>query len=179
MRVGMIELRPLRLLFLSALAVCSLNLVPASAQVPIPLQEQIQVFNSLSAADQQALIRELQSQLPPAQRDAIVSMLMGQQGQAPANPSQSGDVDMSVLTSGLLAEFEAIDTGALGAGDTLVIEFSPSDANGGAIAAGDLYEFLERLEDGNPYELDVAGRLYLPGVPAIALAGLDVDHRAP
>ncbi len=37
-------------------------------------------------------------------------------------------------------------------------------------------EFLDRLENGNPYELDGSGSLYLPGVPAIPLAGLNVDE---
>ena len=39
-----------------------------------------------------------------------------------------------------------------------------------------LDEFRERLAKGNPYQLDGAGTLYLPGVPAIALAGLNVDE---
>ncbi len=43
----------------------------ALAQVPIPVQEQVRVFNSLPPAQQQSLIRELQRQLPPAQRDSI------------------------------------------------------------------------------------------------------------
>ena len=53
---------------------------PALAQVPLPMQEQIQMFNSLPAAQQQALIREMQRQLPPAERDAILSALQGQAG---------------------------------------------------------------------------------------------------
>ena len=71
---------PLRLTFFLALAIGMLTIVPARAQVPIPLQEQVEVFRTLSPAQQSALIRELQSELPPAQRDAIVSMLMQQQG---------------------------------------------------------------------------------------------------
>ena len=39
-----------------------------------------------------------------------------------------------------------------------------------------LDEFLDRLEEANPYQLDGAGQLYLPGVPAIPLAGLNVDE---
>ena len=52
----------------------------AFGQVPIPLQEQVQRFNSLPPAQQQSLIREMQSQLPPAQRDAVVGLLQGRQG---------------------------------------------------------------------------------------------------
>ena len=37
-------------------------------------------------------------------------------------------------------------------------------------------QFLDRLEKGNPYQLDGSGLLYLPGVSAIPLAGLDADQ---
>ena len=36
--------------------------------------------------------------------------------------------------------------------------------------------FATRLASGNPYELDEFGHLYLPGVPRMALAGLNVDE---
>ena len=49
----------------------------ALAQVPIPVEEQIRLFNSMSPAQQQALIRELQRSLPPAQREAIIGLLQG------------------------------------------------------------------------------------------------------
>ena len=49
----------------------------ALAQVPIPVDEQIRLFNSMSPAQQQALIRELQRSLPPAQREAIIGLLQG------------------------------------------------------------------------------------------------------
>ena len=52
-------------------------LVPAFGQggVPLPVDEQVRMFQSLPPAQQQALIRELQEQLPPAQRQAIVRIL--------------------------------------------------------------------------------------------------------
>ena len=60
------------------------------------MQEQIQMFNSLPASQQQALIRELQRQLPPAERDAMLSALQGQvterAGTAAATPVQSSIV---------------------------------------------------------------------------------------
>jgi hypothetical protein len=49
----------------------------AQAQVPIPIEEQVRLFNSMSPAQQQALIRELQRTLPPAQREAIIKVLQG------------------------------------------------------------------------------------------------------
>jgi len=55
----------------------------ASAQVPIPIEEQVNVFKSLPPAQQQSLIRELQRELPPAQREAIVNMLQGREGAPP------------------------------------------------------------------------------------------------
>jgi protein involved in polysaccharide export with SLBB domain len=39
-----------------------------------------------------------------------------------------------------------------------------------------LDDFQERLAKGNPYQLDASGMLYLPGVPSMALAGLNVDE---
>ena len=54
----------------------------ALAQVPIPVQEQIRLFNSMSPAQQQSLIRELQRSLPPAQREAIIGLLQGEGGDA-------------------------------------------------------------------------------------------------
>ena len=50
----------------------------ALAQVPIPVDEQIRLFNSMSPAQQQSLIRELQRSLPPAQREAIIGLLQGE-----------------------------------------------------------------------------------------------------
>jgi protein involved in polysaccharide export with SLBB domain len=137
--------------------------------VPIPLQEQIRQFNSLPSAQQDALIRELQRQLPPAQRQAIVGMLMQRRapGSAPLD-AQEGEEEEEDFASPFGAE--GLDVEELfprfGSGDTLVIEFTAREAVADA--------YLERLRDGNPYELDDSGQLHLPGVPPIALAGLDV-----
>lgn len=49
----------------------------AQAQAPIPVEEQVRLFNSMSPAQQQALIRELERSLPPAQRQAIIRVLQG------------------------------------------------------------------------------------------------------
>ena len=66
-------------------------------------------------------------------------------------------------------------------GDTIVIQFEPREDDPRARCArrrssSRSPQFLDRLEEGNPYQLDGSGLLYLPGVPAIPLAGLNVDQ---
>jgi protein involved in polysaccharide export with SLBB domain len=159
------------------------TLVPALAQVPIPMREQIQLFNTLPPAQQQALIRELQRQLPPAQRQAIIEMLQGE-----GDPAAIEEVDPETAeivsetlggeTEGFLGAVEEEEVPRLRPRDTIVIEFSPSEDApvGGIEEQARTIEFRERLARGNPYQLDALGRLYLPGVPAIELAGLNVDE---
>src|SRR5690606_25464257 len=121
-----------------------------------------------------------------AQRQAIVDMLQGggqrgQAGLANIDPQQ-----LSVINRLLLQEQQgrarvglAEEERKLSGGDTIVIDFSrredvtprPNDG-----AAGEVQELLQRLAEGNPYELDSAGQLYLPGIPAIALAGLNEEQ---
>lgn len=170
------------------LAIMSLStvVVPATAQVPIPMQEQIEVYRSLPPAQQQSLIRELQRQLPPAQRESVISMLMEQSGQStPARDSVETEIDPGALAADIASGVERGSSGGgrLRAGDTLVIEFMPQEdplaAIVSAVTDSDAVlreQFLERLQDGNPYVLDEAGRLLMPGVRAIALAGLNVEQ---
>jgi protein involved in polysaccharide export with SLBB domain len=153
----------------------------ATAQVPLPMQEQVQLFNSLPPAQQQALIRELQRQLPPAQREAIVRMLQ-------AGPDQEITEEPDFEVASTLEEvlqsqlFAADDEGddeedpRLEPRDTLVIDFTLRDPLPANVDAEQVTEFRERLAEGNPYQLDGLGMLLLPGVPAIALAGLNVDE---
>src|SRR6476646_9859830 len=88
------------LAFVVAVAISLGGLVrAASAQVPLPMQEQVQMFNSLPASQQQALIRELQRQLPPAERDAMLSALQGQlpTGQGQQQQSQFNPQSLATL----------------------------------------------------------------------------------
>jgi polysaccharide biosynthesis/export protein len=157
----------------------------ALSQVPIPVQEQIRLFNSMSPAQQQALIRELQRSLPPAQREAIIGLLQGGGGVEGAGESLNPDAEAALRDAidaqNIDEEPSEGDEPRLEPGDTIVIQFQPRENDPGALLRTAeeqqrLMQFLERLEEGNPYELDDNGRLYLPGVPAIPLAGLDVDQ---
>jgi protein involved in polysaccharide export with SLBB domain len=146
----------------------------ALAQVPIPMQEQVRLFNSLPPSQQQSLIRELQRQLPPAQRDAILGKLQGQGGAGPAEMDPEAEAalaDALALQNGAEDSTERVRESRLRPRDTLVLRFElTGEAN------LDTPGFQERLAKGNPYALDNSGMLYLPGVPAIALAGLNVDE---
>ncbi len=155
------------------------------AQVPIPVQEQIRLFNSMSPAQQQALIREMQRSLPPAQREAIIGMLQGGNGAAGAtgnlDPAAEAALREAIEGQEDLAAEPVDEVPRLEPGDSLVIQFQPRQDDPREILrtteerAG-TRQFLERLEEGNPYELDDNGRLYLPGVPSIPLAGLNADE---
>ena len=162
-------------------------LSPAFAQVPLPMQEQIQMFNSLPAAQQQALIRDLQRQLPPAERDAMLSALQGQlpSGQGQQQQQNQFNPQSLVTLDGALrdqteAEKNQEKNPRLKPNDTLVLEFSQRKDTGQPLRLPDdqrkLEDFQGRLEKGNPYQLDGAGQLLLPGVNAISLAGLTVDQ---
>jgi protein involved in polysaccharide export with SLBB domain len=174
-------LNPRRVAGLAAALIASLAVwlswVPASAQVPIPLQEQVRMFNSLPVAQQQALIRELQRQLPPAQREAIIGMLQqggDANGQAEVSPEALEAASLAVAPERTELPIEVNPRFA--PLDTLVIEFARRASAVTQTSEEDLLDLQERMEDGNPYRLDDSGRLYLPGVPAIELAGLDVDE---
>lgn len=151
------------------------------AQVPLPMQEQVQLFNSLPPAQQQALIRELQRSLPPAQREAILSSLQGGgQGQPVEEPDlQTATALEDALQGRLFAGTgrRDLEEPRLRPRDTIIVQFELREPPPGDAADSQQFEeFRERLAKGNPYQLDGMGMLFLPGVPAIALAGLDVDQ---
>jgi polysaccharide biosynthesis/export protein len=173
-----------RVLPLAALLAGLLHSVIGSAQVPIPMEEQVRMFQQLPPSQQQALIRELQEQLPPAQRQAILGMLRS----GAAAPDQEGAEEGDQPERQLEGAQEGLDLQALlkepevrfAAGDTVVVEFTLRvDENTGQ-APADLPEgtgdLLERLARGNPYTLDDNAQLLLPGVRPIALGGLNVDE---
>jgi len=156
---------------LLTLLVCGFAAVTASSQVPIPLREQVDSFNSLPTAQQQALMRELQQQLPPAQREAILSMLQGQPGaRLPAGgalPAEPSAVSQAGPFPPVIVEPR------FNAGDTLVISFETRETVAADVATTAM---LQRLADSNPYVLDSSGVLHLPGVQSIPLAGLNVEE---
>jgi protein involved in polysaccharide export with SLBB domain len=129
------------------------------AQTP----EQLDAFRSLPPAEQQKLLRELGA-LPD-----------GVNGEGePADPAAASPGLELRGTKVAPADPEPRFRGT----DTVVVEAAlrerpeaapPRDPN----TERSLTEWLARLRDGNPYLLDRSGVLALPGVPPIALAGLD------
>jgi protein involved in polysaccharide export with SLBB domain len=165
------------------LFVLSTAVFSAFAQVPLPMQEQIELFNSLPPAQQQALIRELQQNLPPAQRQAVLGILQGQnrpseppdgeprsEAPAPADRLQPSQLDLDALLQ--------LQVPRLRPNDTVVIQLDLKDPPppSSPFDQQTRDDFRERLEAGNPYNLDRAGQLFLPGVAAIRLAGLNVEE---
>jgi protein involved in polysaccharide export with SLBB domain len=159
----------------------------AQGGLPIPLDEQMRLFNSLPQAQQQQLIRELQRQLPPAQRDTLVNMLQGA-GRPGAQQPQELDTESAQALDEALRQQNAAGEGRepqkakFKPRDTLVLEIKqkkedpPPPVPRTAEEQRRLDDFKERLEKGNPYQLDRAGQLLLPGVTGISLAGLNVDE---
>jgi polysaccharide export outer membrane protein len=179
--------RPVLRLAARGLAALAMLAIAGAAlpQVPIPVEEQIRLFNSMSPADQQSLIREMQRSLPPAQREVIIGLLQGGDVEGAA---EELDPDAEQALSDAIAgqqgeedEQPADGEPRLAPEDSIVIQFEmrdddPRAASRSAEEQEQIPAFLDRLEEGNPYQLDGSGLLYLPGVPAIPLAGLDVDQ---
>ena len=151
----------------------------ALAQVPIPVQEQIRLFNSMSPAQQQALIRELQRSLPPAQRQAIVGML---QGDGAATEPEDVDLESEAVLAdavgaqgGIDDEMRAGGEPRLRPGDSLVIQFQQREDDPRALQRTpdereELAEFLERPQLAGHRGLadaDVGGELGRPLAAAL------------
>ncbi len=162
----------------------SVVLVPrAEGQTPASAQQQIDAFKSLPASQQQALIQQLGQQLSPEQQQAVLQALQGN-GQSTAQgasgtssqqpPPEAGAANSKPL--GLSKDLENLNPRFSG-GDTLVIRFTPRGRSVDTTNTDSaIDETQKRLADANPYKLDRAGLLNLPGIPAIALGGLDVDQ---
>lgn len=163
----------------ASLAAAPIPMALAQGGVPIPIDEQVRIFQSLPQSQQQQLLRELQQQLPPAQRAAIVRMLQGGSGAEAPTQDDLADVPNETL-SGVRQTPMLFETAEprLRPHDTVVLQVTPrlEPATAGRTSERQLSEFQERLARGNPYELDGVGQLLLPGVPAIALAGLNIDE---
>ena len=151
---------------------------PLLAQLPIGIEEQVQIYNALPPAQRQALIREMSRQLPADEREAVLEALMGSRdsGAVEFEDEEESSLEIEMLaeqlaTGGLGVETEPEDDG-LRAGDTLVVEITLTDP----AITDDQREALERINDNNPYVLDDNAELRLPVVPGIALAGLTVEQ---
>lgn len=125
---------------------------------------------------------EMLNRLPPSQREAVLREIRNAQRQS----SQPQSLDFPELMRPPLEEEPGLDMAGeeaepverISGSDTLVIQFKLSDepASNRGLDEEALEQrdgFLTRLNAANPYVLDSSGFLYLPGVPAIALAGLD------
>jgi protein involved in polysaccharide export with SLBB domain len=124
---------------------------------------QVEAFRSLPASEQQELLRQLGA-LPDD--TGVAEAPVREVAPSPANR------ETRPVAQGREPEPR------FRANDTLVIEVEFRERDEDALprepnAQRSLDEWLARLRDGNPYQLDRAGLLTLPGVPPIALAGLD------
>src|SRR5262252_4552601 len=138
----------------------------ASAQVPIPMQEQIQQFNALPPSQQQALIRDLQRTLPPAERDAVLSALQGQGQGLEGRQNQQFDLNgVNVLDQGLNPPDETNQPEKkprFKPLDTVVLEFMQRKDTAATTTTTPILrlpeeqqkldDFQGRLEKGNPYQ---------------------------
>jgi hypothetical protein len=142
-----------------AAALCA---VAALAQVPIPVDEQVRLFNSMSPAQQQQLIRELQRSLPPAQRQAIIGMLQGGGGADQTAEELDPDAEAALgaaIQGQSVGEQRDDRDPRLEPGDTIVIQFEEREDDPRALLRTaeeqqQLPQFLERLQ-GSPQSLRI------------------------
>jgi polysaccharide biosynthesis/export protein len=142
--------------FAFVVAACTVFLTESYAQTA----EQLELLNALPASQRQAILREIRQREQPG-------------------PQTVEDSNIGAEPYLIIPEPEDDGVPRLSANSTIVIEFS--------LAEGQITRFLpengveieeihQRLQVGNPYRLDGDGFLYLPGVEAIALSGLNVDE---
>jgi protein involved in polysaccharide export with SLBB domain len=123
---------------------------------------QVEAFRSLPAAEQQELLRKLGMQPD----DSGGLDVPARQATPPSNRPVRPGPDLQQLEPRFRPN------------DALVIEVDLRERGDNVPPRNSstqraLDEWLARLRDGNPYQLDRVGVLKLPGVPPIALAGLD------
>ncbi len=118
------------------------------------------------------------NQLPPSQRQAAMEQLRNlrvSSGQAEPEPQDEAAGEEMPTPQAQEVEERPAGPPVFGAFDTLVLEVSDrvTDAPTLSEAVQEGRNALrQRLLNGNPYQLDALGRLALPGVGDIALAGL-------
>ncbi len=145
---------------LSALALHSTS---AAAQVPSGAMtpEQQRLYNQLSPAQRSAIERQLKS--TDARR-------------ASDSGAQAGSEEQPVAVEPVTGTEAPDEPPRIGAGDTVVISVTlAANDNTAAPTAAERRareDLAERLRRGNPYALDQAGLLALPGVDEIMLGGL-------
>jgi protein involved in polysaccharide export with SLBB domain len=168
-----------------AAALVTLALVAPPAVAQTPSQGQIDALKSLPADQQQQLLQEfgLAGAIPTVpQPSATTTPTM-----------QPKDIPIGIpLPAGPQVELEP----RFRAGDSLLLDVTeaigpqsplapppmtpltppPLSATAPVVINRTFVEFQQRLRGGNPYRLDRAGRLLLPGQIAIPLAGLSVEE---
>ena len=159
--------------------------VPASAQAPS--QAQLDMLKTLPADQKQQLLQEfgLSGILPaPQSTTTLASPTMQPKETAipvglPLVPGTPADLEPRFRAgdSLLLDVTEAISpTSPLAPPPLTPLTPPPLSATVPVEVNRTFIEFQKRLRSGNPYRLDRAGRLLLPGQIAIPLAGLSVDE---
>jgi protein involved in polysaccharide export with SLBB domain len=133
-------------------------------QSPVPTDEQLEMINQLPPAQRQAVLRELRQQQRQAGQDEALEqpeLVLPPEEELAEEPEEEEEEPLTLAgESTVVLEFDFRFE---------LLEEPPEELE--AIEA-----FRSRLLAGNPYQLDGQGYLYLPGVPAIALAGLDMDQ---
>lgn len=132
------------------------------AQSQTPTADQLELLNQLPPAQRQAVLRELRQQQRSRENVPLEQPEL-------MRPAEDGD-----QREAMPEEEEEPEPPALTGSATVVLEFDLREDREEEPEA--LEELRGRLLAGNPYQLDSQGYLYLPGVPAIALGGLDVDQ---
>ncbi len=164
----------------SALVALAIGVHPAAAQTPST--EQLDAFRTLPPAQQQELLKQYGLSIPPT-------------GPPPTSPTApTSQLREGVIPIGLplpTAE-ESLETEPrLRAGDSLLLDVTeaigpdftllpppPAPVAGTQDVEVEVnrtfVEFQRGIRNGNPYRLDRAGRLLLPGQISITLAGLSI-----
>lgn len=156
-------------LLIAAFAVVFSATAPVSAQLPVSPQELVQALSGMTPAQRQSIVNSMSQ----AQRAELLNLLQPQVGTAQTQSVPAAtNTGSELLAAEIARSLEPEDpTPALGPGDTLIANFGlPEDAT------EELVALRSRLARGNPYQLDQNGRLNLPSIPSIALAGLDTQE---